>query len=372
MSSSLDAPFRDCCSLKNVLTLICSSLAAILSGEIIVDFLVTKPTTTSERQVNFQSSDFPDVLICVDPGIDSLSAKKYGYKSEAFYWQGRSGDWEDGKFIGWNGKDGKQTSSDVLEELLTVKSDERYVTTFWHLNKSWKNETTEGEFRILRCPYWRCQLIKPSKIKSINKNTSFISMTSAFPEVRNESSMSVLLLDPKNSPLTYPLNFQMRGHHIRVPFEKGWRIFKIKVLRSEHVQGDPNFECTKYDEDNTYGDCVQKEMRNIIVDALNCTPPQMMIQEYPDDHVCNQRFDMNVEEGNELRDFFEILFDFKPSACKRPCTQTTYEVQSTQEVEYPHSSIGLNFESVVDVTQAEFRTTFATLLTGLGGSVSRT
>ena len=293
-------------------------------------------------------------------------------KSEAFYWQGRSGDWEDGKFIGWNGKDGKQTSSDVLEELLTVKSDERYVTTFWHLNKSWKNETTEEEFRIMRCPYWRCQLIKPSKIKSINKNTSFISMTSAFPEVRNESSMSVLLLDPKNSPLTYPLNFQMRGHHIRVPFEKGWRIFKIKVLRSEHVQGDPNFECTKYDEDNTYGDCVQKEMRNIIVDVLNCTPPQMMIQEYPDDHVCNQRFDMNVEEGNELRDFFEILFDFKPSACKRPCTQTTYEVQSTQEVEYPHSSIGLNFESVVDVTQAEFRTTFATLLTGLGGSVSRT
>ena len=288
-----------------------------LSTDIIVDFLVTKPTTTSERQVKFQSSDFPDVLICVDPGIDSLSAKKYGYKSEAFYWQGRSGDWEDGKFIGWNGKDGKQTSSDVLEELLTVKSDERYVTTFWHLNKSWKNETTEEEFRIMRCPYWRCQLIKPSKIKSINKNTSFISMTSAFPEVRNESSMSVLLLDPKNSPLTYPLNFQMRGHHIRVPFEKGWRIFKIKVLRSAHIQDDPNFECTEYDEDNTYGDCVQKEMRNIIVGALNCTPPQMMMQEYPDDHVCNQRFDMNVEEGNKLRDLFETLFDFKSSACKK-------------------------------------------------------
>ena len=58
--------------------------------------------------------------------------------------------------------------------------------------------------------------------------------------------------------------------------------------------------------------------------------------------------------------------------CKRPCTQTTYEVQSTHEVEYPTSCIGLNFESPIDVTQTEFRTKFVTLLTGLGGAVSRT
>ena len=52
------------------------------------------------------------------------------------------------------------------------------------------------------------------------------------------------------------------------------------------------------------------------------------------------------------------------------CTQTTYEVQLVEDVQYPTSCFGLNFQSPVDVTETEFRTTLATLLTSLGGSVS--
>ena len=52
------------------------------------------------------------------------------------------------------------------------------------------------------------------------------------------------------------------------------------------------------------------------------------------------------------------------------CTQTTYEVQLVEDVQYPTSCLGLNFQSPVDVTETEFRTTLSTLLTSLGGSVS--
>ena len=41
-----------------------------------------------------------------------------------------------------------------------------------------------------------------------------------------------------------------------------------------------------------------------------------------------------------------------------------------QVIKYPTSSIGLTFDSFVDSTETEFKTTFVTLLTGLGGSVS--
>ena len=80
---------------------------------------------------------------------------------------------------------------------------------------------------------------------------------------------------------------------------------------------------------------------------------------------------MTEDEGNKIRDLFENTFNFKPSMCKKPCSQTTYEVQSMPVVKYTTSSIGLNFDSFVDLTESEFRTTFVSLLTGLGGSVSK-
>ena len=68
---------------------------------------------------------------------------------------------------------------------------------------------------------------------------------------------------------------------------------------------------------------------------------------------------------------YTIQLNFKPLLCKKPCTETTYEVQAMQMINMQSSGIGLIFDTSVDVTQTEFTATFVTLLTGLGGSVSQ-
>ena len=96
--------------------------------------------------------------------------------------------------------------------------------------------------------------------------------------------------------------------------------------------------------------------------------------EEPDEHddFCSQRFNVTEQEGNRIRDLFESHFNlFKPSSCKKPCTRTTYEVQSMEILKYPAPYIGLSFDSTVALTETKFRNDFVTLLTGLGGSVNQ-
>ena len=407
--------FREYCTLANLLTLICTIPTGLLSFDIIADFLVRKPTSTLQKQIDFHPSYFPDVLICRHPSIDENVAHAYGY-AQAYYWQGRSGDWYNGSFIGWNGINGTQNFTNVMDRILSVKTDIGLISEIWHLSKGvWKKEYPKVEFRMLRYPHWRCQLLKPNKMKSIDKHTSFISLyvneqvvkhsledvrntvlkgdrnnsKSVLPKnipkeglrrsemrrvqksVKNSPLLDVLLMDPANSPLIFPHNFQMRGDRIRVPLELGWRIFTIKVLRFQNLNNDPHFDCEEYNEDKSYGACLKKELRNIYEVALNCTPPLLSEEPSADVDVCNKRFNVTEDEGNKIRDLFENTFNFKPSMCKKPCSQTTYEVQSMPVVKYTTSSIGLNFDSFVDLTESEFRTTFVSLLTGLGGSVSK-
>ena len=242
----------------------------------------------------------------------------------------------------------------------------------------------------MRYPHWRCQLLKPRKMKFIDKNSSFISLSVndqlqmntneiesqiKAQKTRNNGSddlLGVLLMDPINSPLLFPANSAMRGDHIKVPFRKGWRIFTIKIHQFRHLKSDPSSDCMEYSEDNTYGACVRKELVNIYRNALNCTPP--LLVEDPasvDDHLCNKKFNLSEEEGNKIRDLFDKQLNFKPLLCKKPCTETTYEVQAMQMINLQSSGIGLIFDTSVDVTQTEFTATFVTLLTGLGGSVSQ-
>ena len=127
-----------------------------------------------------------------------------------------------------------------------MKTDTGLISQVWHLSKGvWMEETPEVEFRMLRYPHWRCQLLKPNKLKSIDKLTSFLSLhvnppvlkhsledleNTVLKNVKDTPMLDILFMDPANSPLIFPHNFQMRGDRIRVPLDLGWRIFTIKVL----------------------------------------------------------------------------------------------------------------------------------------------
>ena len=105
-------------SLKNLLTLVCGSLALFLIYQEFVTLTVTKPTTTSREERELETSDLPEVVVCLVPGFDHKVILQCNYTLEGYY-RGAV----DHKFVGWNGIGNENKSSQkILEEILTFES----------------------------------------------------------------------------------------------------------------------------------------------------------------------------------------------------------------------------------------------------------
>ena len=281
----------------NILTVICMVPTGLLLYDIVADFLVRKPTAISQSQIDFNPRYFPDLLICRHPPIDKDVLKTFGYQP-VFFWQGRTGEWYNGKFIGWNGLSGNQNITTIMDKAFSVMPDTGLIKKFWFFSRDiWKLGNPTVEFRMLRYPHWRCQFLRPSSVVtskdasflSLEVNTSVLNLTSAAEIYENSESSSfeekkrrtgvnspkldILLIDPVNSPLIFLQNFQMIGDPIRVPFDFGWRLFTIKIHRYQYLKADPHFDCEEYTEDFSFGDCIKKELGAIYRKELNCTPP---------------------------------------------------------------------------------------------------
>ena len=384
-------PFSSCCTflintmlinkltgyftLSKLFTLICVILTAFLMLEVVLEFAVIKPTSTSEEQVEFNSKIFPDIVVCVDPSISMNRSEKYGYHSTHFYRGGSKG----GKFIGWNGIDGETNSSDILNEVLNLKMNLGLLDPYGAYYKDKKGEIWKSQVQLkdLLFPYGRCLLIKPKTNESVSLKKLFVSPNKdVFLNLTEGSpvTLKVFMMDPINSPLIYPMNFQMNGDHIKIHLDPmkndniSW-LFTVKVSQSYHVQGDPLFDCTDYTEKQRYGDCVWEELSGMFEQRLNCIPPLLALKP---DQMCNRRFNMTENESTEIFQlFWNNYLNFEPSLCKKPCTHTSYEVQLKQVMEVRYVLIGISFETIVEVTRSRFSTNFMSLLTSLGGSVGQ-
>ena len=74
---------------------------------------------------------------------------------------------------------------------------------------------------------------------------------SAFEQVIPSSAkLKVFLMDKASSPQFYRDELEMKGDPIEIPFQPGISIFKTKISKSEHVLGDPLFDCAMYTENN--------------------------------------------------------------------------------------------------------------------------
>ena len=97
---------------KNVFTLTCSILTLALIYQVMFTYVVEKPTTTSKEEKELQITDLPEVVVCLDPGLNYTSLLKNGY--DGGYPLGRRG--KEKKFVGWNGIEHENKSSrDILE-----------------------------------------------------------------------------------------------------------------------------------------------------------------------------------------------------------------------------------------------------------------
>ena len=161
---------KEFCSLKNLLIVISKSLTCFLTFTVVFKFVITKPTSSSQEHPLFNFETLPDVLICVDPAVDLRISKRYGYNTPWSYWLGRNSSWESfGNFVGWNGVEGKNNSTKILEEILNVNkndNDNKLVgrTTYYHhQNGAYEDDSKPpAELRMMMFPYGQCQLVRLS------------------------------------------------------------------------------------------------------------------------------------------------------------------------------------------------------------------
>ena len=64
---------------KNMFTLTCSILTLALICQVLLTFAVTRPTTTSKEEKELEIADLPEVVVCLDPGLNFETLEKNGY-----------------------------------------------------------------------------------------------------------------------------------------------------------------------------------------------------------------------------------------------------------------------------------------------------
>ena len=104
-------------TIRNLITSLCSLLTVFLICQILFNYIVERPTSTSMEEKVLRSPDIPETVICADPGFDSDVLEKYGYT--LMYYRGSMNGQD---FVGWNGRENESNSADaILKEALLGK-----------------------------------------------------------------------------------------------------------------------------------------------------------------------------------------------------------------------------------------------------------
>ena len=142
--------------------------------------------------------------------------------------------------------------------------------------------------------------------------------------------------------------------------------YQTRISKSEHVEGDPLFDCAIYTKSNSFDKCVQKEIKELFTKELGCQPPYLS-ENF--NNKCNKMFNVSVNRSDEIFSLFLNLF-FKDVKfkCKTPCTKIKY---TTRSLTLPYSSkaLDIKFDKTVDITRARFSIDGPTFLTKSGGFI---
>lgn len=364
-------------SLKNGLSFACASLTLLLIYNELVTLMVTKPTTTSKGEKELETSDLPEVVICLVPGFDHVAVEKYGYKISGYY----EGENSESKFVGWNGRGTENKSSqEILEESLTFGS--KFINDKGALVRSlyYKEEHVEKvpakkvKARTLAYPYGRCMSISPPP----QRNTSHSNLNSLYlklhdnPLFRNKT-LRVFFMDQANSLQLYPNEMEMVGDPIDIELggQPAWKTsYKTQISRNQHVEGDPRFKCTVYTEENSYNDCVQSELLASFAEELGCQPPLLVKDQ---NRICNKKFNVTDRKKSERisRLFKHVYYHDARFKCKSPCTTNVFNTKFVHKAPSPEKNkLIITFDNTIEIFQSTFSIDEQTFLTRLGGSVS--
>ena len=296
---------------KTTFAVICCVITLGLVIELLHTFWVDKPTISTKIEKNLEDTDIPEVVICLDPGFNNATLAKYGYNVNS-YSQGAMQSYT--KFVGWNGNSSEYDSLKIVEEAMVFPKNETLVQGFYSGDwVNWVNAETTFKKRLY--PYGRClSMTIPPNRPLRHQSNNFLLMNfndSAFEKLNlSFHKIKIFFFDNVNSPKYIRDAMEMEGNEIEVHLtqEPVAHTYRTRILRSEHVQYDPLYDCAVNTSDNTYDDCIKKDMEKLFVDELGCQPPP-----FTDDlgHMCNKKFNVSCAKDKVKSKFYYLMNHFE-------------------------------------------------------------
>ena len=88
---------RKYCTFNDLFQLLCIILTLFLIFHELVNYTITRPTTVSSEEGVLDEDTFPQITVCLDPGLSLTDILKLGYPETSSFYRGSS----DGrKFVG--------------------------------------------------------------------------------------------------------------------------------------------------------------------------------------------------------------------------------------------------------------------------------
>ena len=365
------------CSLKKVFKITCALLTLFLIYRALYTFSVTKPTSTSRAEKDLKITDLPEVVICLEPGLDSEKLEGYGYKIHSYY----KGKVDHSGNLSWNGRKGETKSSrEILDETLIVKKQHINSTKFiWRATYYSSQGVRKGkvDLRTLAHPFGRCFNISPAPSqKNVSDNGMINQLTlrfneNVFKKYKDVALIGIYFMDKTNSLKIYPDENDILGNPLRLrwaEFSNHKSTYKTKISRSRHVQGDPLLKCNEYTSSHPYNDCIQDELHDKFDQLLGCTPPLLGTDPR---RICNERFNLSKDKNKEVSNLMtQIHVHSGKFKCPTPCTKNKYTTTLLKTAPHPNARIKLVFDETIEVASSTFSMNGLALLSNLGGSVS--
>ena len=312
-------------SLTFWLKLLCMGCSIYLVTLELTQFLVDKPTTSSNEEMVLGRDDLPEVTVCVKPPFNQTVASRHGY-DVAYAYRGARGKGGKDRFVGWG--DG------LMEKFLTVSKDAEIVTAK-HLLVNGNKMTAEIRMRSPIYPFGRCsEIVAPSE--------GTVSSVYIYPV--GGHNLSVYFRDVTNTQDYFPIPMSMKGE-VKIPFD---RFYKYRTEISKSVVNE-DLGCQVYTSENPYSSCVRKEVNKKMVGLLGCLPPLLTNGE--NEEICKGKVNTSIDKSAVIKTQFINIYssDFQPQTCMKPCIQTNYDTKKIYSLPTDKPSIRIVFGKTIKV-----------------------
>ena len=224
--------------------------------QLLVTFVVKKPTTSSEEEKGLEIIDLPVLAICPEDGYNDVPLTEHGYHIGSYYRGALQPN--SSHFIGWGGDNGeKMSSSAILEETLVLPKSEELIISAGYTGDNVNFERADVIFSTFGHKIGRCMLISPPPNATYHHRLSVRFNDTVFHRFNLSSvKLRIYLMNKANSPQLYPVEMEMAGSPLWVGLDRSFYMFQTRISKSVHVGEHPLFECDGYTQENSYDKCI--------------------------------------------------------------------------------------------------------------------